>query len=90
MNVRKGEFPVLVRLVNTFEESLSLLFLRQVKKEFDDPGAVAIKMALQIHDGTIPLLPDGFLVEQSLQEAPGRAEFPDARERRVPPRNRND
>src|ERR1039457_2221468 len=64
VNVREAEFPVLVRLVNTFNKSFSLLSLRQVKKEFDDPGAVAIEVALQIHDGTIPLQPDGFFIAQ--------------------------
>jgi hypothetical protein len=33
-----------------------------VKEKFDDPSAVAVEVLLQIHDGTILLLSDGFLV----------------------------
>src|ERR1035437_1365082 len=46
------------------EESLSLFFLRKVEEYFDGPRSVAIKVALQVHDGVIPLLPDGFLIAQ--------------------------
>ena len=60
VNVREAEFPVLVRLINTFEKSLSLLFLRQVQEKFDDPRAIAMEVLLQIHDGAIPLLPEIF------------------------------
>ena len=62
VNVRDAEFPVLVRLINALEESLSLLCFRQVQEEFDDPGAIAVEVVFQIHDGTIPLLPEGILV----------------------------
>ena len=37
VNVGEAKFPILVRLINTFEESLSLFVLRQVKEDFDDP-----------------------------------------------------
>jgi len=33
-------------LVNTFQQALALLFLRQVQKELDDPGAVAMEVVL--------------------------------------------
>jgi hypothetical protein len=33
VNVREAEFPVLVRLINALEESLSLFVLRQVEEE---------------------------------------------------------
>jgi hypothetical protein len=62
--VREAEFPVLIRLINAFEESFPLLVLRKVQKNFDDPRAVAMKVLFQIHDGTIPFLPDIFLVTQ--------------------------
>ena len=68
VNVREAEFPVLARLINALEESLSLLVLRQVEEDLDDPGAVTVKMLLQIHDGTIPLLPNGLLVEQLIRK----------------------
>jgi hypothetical protein len=64
VNVSKAEFPVLVRLINALEEPLSLLLFRQVKEEFDDLGAVTVEMLFQVHDGTISLPPDGFLVAQ--------------------------
>ena len=44
VNVSEAEFPVLVRLINAFEESLSLFVFRQMEEKFDDPGAVAVKM----------------------------------------------
>src|ERR1019366_7203716 len=64
VNVSEAEFPVLVRLINALEESLSLFFLRKVEEYFDGPRSVAIKVALQVHDGAIPLIPDGCLVAQ--------------------------
>jgi hypothetical protein len=56
VNVREGEFPVLVRLINAFEEPLSLFVLRKVEEELEDPSAVAVEVLLQVHDGKIPLL----------------------------------
>jgi hypothetical protein len=64
VNVRKAEFPVLLRLINAIEESLSLLPLRQVKEELDDPGAVSVEMLLQVRDGAIPVLPKVVLIDQ--------------------------
>ena len=46
VNVREAEFPILVRLIYTLEEALSLFVLRQVKKDFDDVGAVPVEMFL--------------------------------------------
>jgi hypothetical protein len=42
VNVREAEFPILVRLVNTFEKSLSLFIFRQVQEKFNDPRASGI------------------------------------------------
>src|ERR1039457_1411674 len=64
VNVGEAEFPVLVRMIDALEESLALFFLRKVEKYFDDPRSVAIQVALQVHDGAIALLPDGFRVAQ--------------------------
>ena len=50
VNVSETEFPVLVRLINAFEESFSLFVFRQMQEKFDDLGAVAVKMFLQVHD----------------------------------------
>ena len=68
INVREAEFPVFVRLINALDESLPLLVLRQVKEKFHDPGAVAVEMLLQVHDGTIPLLPNRLFVQQLIRE----------------------
>jgi hypothetical protein len=68
VNVREAKFPILVRFINPFEESLSLFILRQVKEDFDDPGAVSVEMFFQVHDGTIPVLPKVLLVAQLLRE----------------------
>jgi len=50
------------------QRSPSLFVLRLVQEDLDDPGAVAVKMRLEIHDGTIPLRPDGLRVEQFLRQ----------------------
>jgi hypothetical protein len=49
-----------------------MLVLRQVKEDLDDPGAVTVEMLLQVHNGTIPLLPIGLLVLAPLRIDPGR------------------
>src|ERR1035441_5569443 len=64
MNICEAEFPVLVRFIDALEESLSLFFLRKVEEYLDGPRSVTVKVFLHVHDGTIPLLPDGLLVEQ--------------------------
>src|ERR1700722_15989976 len=64
VNVRHAEFPVLLRFVDAFEETLSLFVARKMKEYFDGPGSVAIQVALQIHDGAIAPLPDGFVLAQ--------------------------
>src|ERR1035441_10024926 len=56
VNVRETEFPVLVRLIDAREESLSLFFLGNVEKEFDGPRSVPIQVGFEIHDRTIPLI----------------------------------
>ena len=48
VNVGGAELPVLVRLIDAREESLSLLFERQMQKYLDDLRAVAMEMFLQI------------------------------------------
>ena len=40
-----------------------------MEKELDDPGAVTVEMLLEVHNGTIPLLPDGLLLEQLIRKA---------------------
>ena len=64
VNVCEAEFPVLVGLIDTRQESLSLLLLRKVEKYFDDLRAIAMNVAFHIHDGAIPVIPDGFIVAQ--------------------------
>ncbi len=51
MNVGKAEFPVLFGLIDARLKSLSLLILGQMEKYFDDPGAVAVEMFLEVDDG---------------------------------------
>jgi hypothetical protein len=67
-DIRNAEFPILFRLINAFEETLSLLLLRHVEVEFDDTGSVAVEVSLQIHDGTISVAPDRPLVEQGVRQ----------------------
>ncbi len=69
MNVREAELPVLVRLVDALEEASPLFALREVEEDLDDPGSIAVEMLLQINDGTIPLLPNGPLIDQLVRKA---------------------
>src|SRR5665213_3021560 len=69
VNVSEAEFPVLVRLIDALQESLSLFMLRQVKKKLNDPGAATVEMFLQIHDGLIPVLPNCFLFDQLVRHS---------------------
>src|ERR1039458_6667937 len=48
-------------------ESLSLFFLGKVEKDFDGSRPVPIQVGFEIHDRTIPLIPDCFLVAQLFQ-----------------------
>jgi len=61
-------FQFFAGFINAREQALSLFVLRQVEEELDDPGAVAMEMLLQAHDGTIPLRPKGLLVEQFIRK----------------------
>jgi hypothetical protein len=67
-NIRKAELPVLFWLINTFKETLSLLFLREMKEEFDYKCSVAGEAPLQICDRTILVVPDRLLVKQCVRE----------------------
>ena len=62
LDVRKAKFPVLFRLIDALKETLSLLLLREVEVELDDAGSVGVEVSLQMHDGTIPIVPDRLLV----------------------------
>src|ERR1700722_3357507 len=68
VNIREAEFPVLVRLINAREKALALLVFRQVEEYFNNPGAVTVEMFLQVHDGTIALLPNALLVAQRFRK----------------------
>jgi len=72
-DVRETELPVLFRLVDTRQEALALLFLREMEVELHDASSVDMEMSLQIRDRTISVVPkllvvgwhvrDGFAVE---------------------------
>jgi hypothetical protein len=44
------------------QKALSLFFLREMEEELDDAGSVAVEVFLQIHDRTIPVVPDRLVV----------------------------
>src|ERR1039458_4809905 len=48
VNVREAEFPILVRLIDALQESLSLFVLRKVEEYLDGPRSVPEKVALQV------------------------------------------
>ena len=75
LDVVDAEFPVLLRLIDAAEEALALFFLGKMQEELDDPGAIAVKVVLQVHDGTIPVAPDGLLAEQFFWESLGIQNF---------------
>jgi len=69
-DVRETELPVLFRLVDTRQETLALLFLREMEVDLHYASSVDMEMSLQIRDRTIPVVPnrlvvvrDGFAVE---------------------------
>ena len=68
-DVRKAELPVLFRLVNTSQETLALLFLREVEVELHDAGSVDMEMFLQIHDRMIPIAPDRLFAVRRIRDA---------------------
>src|SRR5579864_3504575 len=39
-----------------------------MEEELDDLGAVAVEMCFQVNDGTVPLLPEVFLVAQPFRQ----------------------
>ena len=67
-NVRKAEFPVLFRFVDTRQKALSLFLVREVEEELDDAGSIDVKMFLQIHDRTIPVVPDLLVVMRRVRD----------------------
>src|ERR1035437_5362693 len=71
LDIREAELPVLVGLIDAFEESLALFLFRKMQEELDDPRAVAVEMVLHVHDGAIALLPDGFLIRQLIRNTLG-------------------
>src|SRR5437867_12068794 len=68
LEVAPAEFPVLIRLVDAGKKATALLVLGNVEEKFNDARSVAIKMVFQIHDGTIPIPPDGLFVEQFFRQ----------------------
>src|ERR1035438_2663807 len=63
------ELPVLVRLLDAREKSLALLFFRQMQEEFDDARVIAVKVALQVDDRTIAVVPNRFAVISFARQA---------------------
>ena len=53
---------VLFRLIDARQKALSLFFLRKMQEELDDAGSVAVEVFLQIHDRTIPVVPNRLVV----------------------------
>src|ERR1700691_2003634 len=40
-----------------------------MQKELDDPCAVAVQVSFQVHDGSIPVTPDGFFIHEFSRQA---------------------
>ena len=48
--VAQAKFPVLIRLVEAGEKTLTLLFLGKVEEKFQNPRAIAVQMTLEVID----------------------------------------
>src|ERR1700733_12543336 len=64
MNIGETELPILIRLINSLQEPLSLFFLRKMKEDFDRARAVMKQVAFQVDDGAISVFPEGVGVKQ--------------------------
>src|SRR5260370_30106546 len=64
LDIGDAEFPVLIRLIDTFEEALSLFFLRDMEEELNHARTIAMQVVLQVHDGTISVAPNGPRIDQ--------------------------
>ncbi len=69
MDVGEAEFPVFVGRVDARTEPLRLFISRQVQKDFDDLGAVAVQVVLEVADRPVALLPEGLVVDQLIGQA---------------------
>src|SRR5215203_3521659 len=58
LQVRGGELPILVGLLEPFEEALLLFLLRHVEEELQDERAVAGQVALEAVDVIIAIVPE--------------------------------
>ena len=59
------EFPVLVRVVESCQETPFLFLPGNIEPEFDDYGAVAREMLFVLADRVQPIVPDSLEVELS-------------------------
>jgi len=87
-DICSAEFPVTFRLIDAFEKALSLLLLREVEEELDDAGTVRVEVSLQVHDRTIPVVPNRPLGEQAVREPFTAEKSPDGHERSALLRNK--
>jgi hypothetical protein len=55
-------FQFFFRLIDALQETLSLIFLREVEVKLDDAGSVDVEVSLPMHDGPIPFVPHRLLV----------------------------
>ena len=67
-DIRSAEFPVLFRRIDALEKALSLLLFREMQEELDDDGTVRVEVSLQVHDRTVPVVPNRLLGEQAVRE----------------------
>src|SRR5450432_1443132 len=56
------DFPVLLRSIDAVQKAFSLLVLRKVEKELDDPGSATMEVAFQIDDGPVAIQPNGLRI----------------------------
>ena len=57
VNIRQTQLPVLLRIVDARQEPLPLLILREVQEHLDDARGVSVKVLLEVHNRTIPIVP---------------------------------
>src|SRR5215470_4348508 len=67
MNVRRREFPVLLRLFKALHEALLLFLARHIQEEFQDDGSLSRQIVLEMRDVSEPLVPDPLSDERRRQ-----------------------
>src|ERR1035437_8396311 len=62
VNVRKDQLPVLFGIIDAYQKPLPLPIFRYMQEPLDDARAVSVKVLLEVHNGTISIVPFRFII----------------------------